>query len=248
VDISSITVQWTCPEINPTLHSEITEYFVDCLPVGLSPEEELTLTPVPCTPALPPVNLQRSQARLVVRPQIDYIYQKYLDVSVTTVMFSNLMPSAEYTIRAKSCSLSGWSRFSPAVIQRTNCYVPEPPDPVDIIKVSSNGLLLAWNKPYRDNGHQVDYYQIELIDAKMAIPLMMEEAGASKQDIKATVHATAKHVTNSVSSQSNSHGQGQNLHKLKRLPLVEGSSKLQPGVASRFHRFIKHKKLHYLFK
>ncbi|OYX12304.1 MAG: hypothetical protein B7Z16_16745, partial [Algoriphagus sp. 32-45-6] len=170
------------------------------------------------------MNLQRSQARLVVRPQIDYIYQRYLDVSVNSVMFSNLMPSAEYTIRAKSCSLSGWSRFSPAITQKTKCYVPEPPDPVDIIKVSSNGLLLAWNKPYRDNGHQVDYYQIELIDAKMALPLMMEEQqGATEENKDTDFTFSSTHLTHGIGNSDNDSNlksqQQQNLHKLKRLPL-----------------------------
>jgi len=258
--ISSITVQWTCPEINPTLHSEITEYFVECLPVGLSAEEELTLTPVPCTPALPPINPSRSQALLDVRPQIDYIYQKYLDVTVTSVMFSNLMPCAEYSLRAKCCSMSGWSRFSPSITQCTKAYVPEPPDPVDVIKVSSNGLLLAWRKPYRDNGQKVDHYQIELIDAKMGVAVMHEEflqsgklavfATSSKNPSPAapsSVSFSAEALSASTQGSGSSGTKKQNLHT-KRLPLAEGSSKMQPGVASRFHRLIKHKNLNYLFK
>lgn len=251
--IGSITVEWSCPAINPVQHSEITEYFLDCLPMGLSPEEEVTLAPVPCTPALPPINPMRSHSHLHLdvhfKPQIDYIYQKYLDVKITTAIFSNLMPSAEYTIRGKSCSLSGWSVFCPAVVQKTQCYVPEPPDPVDIIKISSNGLLLAWRPPYRDNGLKVDHYQIELIDAKMAIPVMEEEesqkltqvfAKSPKEATISDAHASGNDEASQLLTQKNLH--------TKRLPSAEGSGKFKPGVASRFHRLIKHKNLQYLFK
>lgn len=257
--ISTITVTWKCPTINPMLHSEILQFFLDCLPEDVTPEEEGHLTPVPCSPPLPPVVFPPGTVNTAVR--IDYLYQKYTDVEVTQVMFSNLVPATTYRIRGKCRSLSGWSHFCPTILQRTLAYVPNAPDPVDICKVSTNGLLLSWRKPSTDNGLPVDFYQIELIDAKMAEPVMeIEEEEESRKVATGSAKPAVTFLSQKPSPNSMTAGmngptsptitpvpmvgqQSTNLHT-KRLPT--GGPKT--SVASRFHRLIKHKNLNYLHK
>ena len=244
---------------------------MDCLPSVITAEEERQLAPVPTTPALPPAPPLSKKQRSV---SVDYIYQKYLDVTVTTALFSNLTPSTAYRLRAKASSVSGWSAFCPSIEQKTTCYVPEAPEPVDVCKVSTNGLLLSWRPPCRDNGLPVEFYQIELLDAKMATTIATAEqaSACATEEQKRVVESspvtlkTPKKVTLQLQSPSAtlpllSPGTA-HLHA-KRLPTTtsttstsgtstENSSAptvaVKTSIASRFHRLIKHKNLQYLHK
>ena len=301
--IDSITVEWFPPTINPVLHSEVLEYFVDCLPVAppLPPilgslipipvaaptlatvvftVPEGALVPVPCSPALPPSPLYDENAP----SPLDYIYQKYIDATKpTSVRFTNLLPCSTYCIRLKCRSLSGWSVFSKRIIvQETLAYVPEPPEPVDICKISTNGLLLQWMKPHRDNGLPVDYYQIELIDAKLAVPIMQQERQAEIERNRARDERNAaKNVVSTTAAASSSAGKARQKMMHNRLPTASASTTALPtgvddessvvsvaakantnalassstsvvgasekrGVASKWHRLIRHKNIHLL--
>ena len=83
-------------------------------------------------------------------------------------MFTNLLPYVIYIIRAKCCTLAGWSDFCRPIKPLTVAYVPDIPDPLQICKVTTNGVLLQWHPPFRTNGRKVDHYQIEIIDARSA--------------------------------------------------------------------------------
>lgn len=238
---------------------------MECLPEDLTAEESALLTPVPSSPPLPPLPTDLDRSLLKVK--MDYIYQKYTNETITTVMFTNLIPSTTYCIRAKAFSVSGWSKFCRIVSQKTLAYVPDAPDPVDICKISTNGLLLSWYKPVRDNGMPVDFYQIELMDAKMAIPVMEQESGkiitgsdVATSDTVASPGHTGKFSSGSPppvslpghhtaigshqGSQNSSHQHKHHRLQHKRLP----TNPVKAGVASRFHRLLKHKNLQYLHK
>jgi hypothetical protein len=240
--ISTVTITWKCPVINPVLHSEVLQFYLDCLPADTTAEQEGYLTPVPTSPALPPpVFAVNSVDSITARVQ--YIYQKYTDVEVTTVIFSNLTPATAYRIRGKCRSLSGWSHLSTPVVQQTLAYVPDPPDPVDICKISTNGLLLSWRAPRTDNGQAIDYYQIELMDAKMAEPIIEDETASQKGESVSTRPAVTFSPSVGPASAPLLSQQSTNIHA-KRLPT--GGPKT--SVASRFHRLIKHKNLQFLHK
>jgi hypothetical protein len=243
--ISTITVTWRCPTINPAIHAEITDFFVDCLPEDITREEESLLTPVPATPALPKPILAPGRANSAVR--VDYLHQKYCGVDVTQAMFSNLTPCMPYRIRGKCYSVSGWSHFCAPIIASTVPYVPNTPDPVDICKISTNGLLLSWRKPERDNGSPIDFYQIELIFAKMAMPVPDAEDGTENAGNEHPPPSPGVSFALPVSSDSCGAvlvGQQSTNLLTKKLPAVTP----KVSVASRFHRLIKHKNLAYLHK
>jgi hypothetical protein len=243
--ISTITVTWRCPTINPAIHAEITDFFIDCLPENITREEEGRLTPVPATPALPKPVFAPGSVNTAVR--VDYIYQKYCGVDVTQALFSNLTPCMPYRIRGKCYSVSGWSHFCAPIVASTVPYVPSTPDPVDICKISTNGLLLSWRKPERDNGSPIDFYQIELIFAKMAMPVP-DADGANEEsgnDEKPAPLSTGVSFNLPPSTDGAVLVSQQSTNLLtKKLPAVTP----KVSVASRFHRLIKHKNLGYLHK
>lgn len=103
----------------------------------------------------------------------DYISEKHLQggdmqqqQQQLECMFTNLLPDVVYVIRAKCFSLAGWSDFCKPIRPITVSYVPDIPDPLEICKVTTNGVLLQWHPPLRTNGRKVDYYQLEVIDAR----------------------------------------------------------------------------------
>ena len=54
--------------------------------------------------------------------------------------------------------------FHRQLIAFTLCGAPDAPPTVEILKVVSNGLLLSWLPPKRDNGMQILLYEVEIID------------------------------------------------------------------------------------
>ncbi len=65
----------------------------------------------------------------------------------------------------KCRTVSGWSDWSNWFFAKTLAFQPESPLPLEIRKVSVNGVMLTWFKPKRDNGHAIDHYQIEVADS-----------------------------------------------------------------------------------
>lgn len=102
------------------------------------------------------------------RFQVGDMQQQQQQQQLLECMFTNLLPDVMYIIRAKCFSLAGWSDFCKPIQPITVSYVPDIPDPLQICKVTTNGVLLQWHPPLRTNGRKVDHYQLEVIDARSA--------------------------------------------------------------------------------
>lgn len=79
----------------------------------------------------------------------------------------NLRPSSGHGFRIFSRSSAGWSEPSSQLIQFTMPACPEPPPPVEMLRLATNAIYLAWHTPAHDNGAKIDLYQLELIDCDM---------------------------------------------------------------------------------
>jgi len=139
ITTNTITVTWSPPTLQYSIHSAILEYYLECYP-----QEDNLPT--------------------------DYISEKRFDGDMQPLecMFTNLLPDVVYIVRAKCYTLAGWSDFSKSIKPLTVSYVPDIPEPLQICKVTTNGILLQWHPPLRTNGRRVDHYQLEIIDARSA--------------------------------------------------------------------------------
>jgi hypothetical protein len=79
--------------------------------------------------------------------------------------FVDLLPASEYGFRVWARSPAGWSPPSPRLLFLTSPHVPSPPPPVELLKTTSNGLLLSWHEPPQVNGSPVSEYELELRQA-----------------------------------------------------------------------------------
>lgn len=75
-----------------------------------------------------------------------------------------LIPATGHGFMVYSRSLAGWSQPSAKIISFTLPTRPDPPPPVEVLKITTNGLMLGWNPPQRDNGATVDLFELEVID------------------------------------------------------------------------------------
>ena len=85
----------------------------------------------------------------------------------TSLAVKGLKPSTGHSFVIMSHSLSGWSKPSAKIIHFTRPAPPSTPPAVNLLKVTKNGLLIAWYPPDHENGGSVDLYQIEMTDRNM---------------------------------------------------------------------------------
>ena len=78
----------------------------------------------------------------------------------------NLLPATGHNFMIYSKSLSGWSAPSSKVTYFTLPDRPSTPPPVEIYRITNNGLLFACLPPKRDNGSAVSMYEVEVVDYK----------------------------------------------------------------------------------
>ena len=170
-------------------------------------------------------------------------------------MFTNLLPDVVYIIRAKCFSLAGWSDFCKPIQPVTVSYVPDIPDPLQICKVTTNGVLLQWHPPLRTNGKKVDHYQLEVIDARSTgsvevAPQEEEAMGENKlsneEEDDGGDDAARKSAMPQLISRNNHHHQQQQLlesksaissiaksRKLKRLKMQSSQGNLRTDLIVR---------------
>lgn len=149
--INSITVRWESPPLNVMFHSPIIEYMIDCLPANWYPEDEM----------------HEHEHETILNHHIvpmDYEHPLSTEAPTQSVKFTNLISSTAYRFIVKCRSLSGWCNYSQPVVFYTLAWMPEKPAPMEVIKVTTNGLLLTWQPPIRNNGYPVDFYQIEILE------------------------------------------------------------------------------------
>ena len=85
----------------------------------------------------------------------------------TSLTVKDLKPSTGHSFVIMSHSVSGWSKPSAKIIHFTLPAAPSTPPAVNLLKVTKNGLLIAWHPPAQENGGSVDLYQIEMTDQNM---------------------------------------------------------------------------------
>ncbi len=95
---------------------------------------------------------------------IDYTHPQ--NTTELSLKYHNLIPATAYKFYIKAYSVSGWNAYCRPLIYHTLSSYPEQPPPLEVIKITTNGLLLTWHAPLRNNGHEIEHYQIELIDAQ----------------------------------------------------------------------------------
>jgi hypothetical protein len=78
--------------------------------------------------------------------------------------YRDLYPSCQYRFRIRCRSASGWSEFNSWIFGKTLAHRAEAPLPLEVRKISVNGMVFTWFPPKRDNGFPIDFYQLELAD------------------------------------------------------------------------------------
>ena len=83
----------------------------------------------------------------------------------------NLPPATGHSFKIISHSISGMSPASAKVIHFTLPDVPVAPNPIELLKISKNGLFLSWHPPKYDNGSKVSMYQVQIRSAMKNLDL-----------------------------------------------------------------------------
>lgn len=272
--IDTISVSWRPPLLSKMHHSDIVGYFIDCYPVDYIINNKSNNNNSSNTTLLSPTSSSATataKTSVVSLPttnvSLDYIYEKKIQEGVTagstaTCTFTNLLPSNMYSIRVKCQSLSGWSPFCLSVTPTTLQYVPDAPEPIEICKITPNGLLLSWHPPYRCNGLPVDFYQLELIDvnkhkqqqilADKASPMTTSSSVA--QDALSPLsppHHTQRQLRSNYNNNNNyNHSDKDKQQQQKSQATVASGQQAyaEAGGHSKWYRMVKHKNLNYLHK
>lgn len=77
---------------------------------------------------------------------------------------TGLPPATGHKFMVYSRSPSGWSPPSTKIIHFTLPTKPPAPPPVEVLKVTTNGLLFSWSPPPKDNGAFITFYELEVED------------------------------------------------------------------------------------
>lgn len=86
----------------------------------------------------------------------------------TTYEFNQLLPAGEYLFRIWCESIAGWSPVSPSVCFFTSPAVPSAPPPIELHKVTTNGIYITWHASLYTYGSAIDDYELELMQTGAA--------------------------------------------------------------------------------
>lgn len=98
----------------------------------------------------------------------------------------NLLPATGHSFFIYSKSLAGWSLPSSKITYFTLPDRPTPPPPVEIHKITTNGILFACLPPFRENGSSVIYYEVEVIDSKSLHDIENDSTTSSAANMSAS--------------------------------------------------------------
>lgn len=165
----------------------------------------------------------------------------------TSLTVKDLTPSTGHSFVIMSHSVSGWSRPSAKIIHFTLPAAPSAPPQVDMLKVTKNGILIAWHPPEFENGGQVDLYQIEMTDMTMigeAYSCTESEDDSLRADDSSQVLSARSDDTFGSEIIYTS-----NRQVLQKTILFEDESDASVrSDANKWHRLIKHKDMSTLSK
>jgi hypothetical protein len=191
--------------------------------------------------------------------------------------YTGLFPSCLYRFRIRCRSVSGWSEWGAWTFGKTLAHRAEAPLPLEVRKVSVNGMVLTWFPPKRDNGFPIDFYQLEIADYHAVsgtgdrstpfIVLAQDEQDppepADGEDLPAPPSPTQQHSRSSqrtfalnIRGIVSEHGEEAQLEKLsptRRARTLASRKKKESeaasqGGVSKYYRLVKHKQLDLLMK
>lgn len=180
------------------------------------------------------------------------------DIVYTTLLhwqYKNLTPFRTHRIRIKAQSVSGWSAWSSWVYCKTLAFQPTPPEPVEVLKVTYNAMLLHWFPPIRENGFPTLFYELEIADYKHVVegklPTIESEPIIPEVDQTTAAPAVAtENLPNAPVRKNRRQSQQTTGKPLTQTGEGEGAagtkSKESVGVVSKIHRLLKHKDVKHL--
>lgn len=120
----------------------------------------------------PPILKERLHSKIlnyivewVPLDQAKYGHGQQFETTETTFTVNNLHPASGHSFVFYSRSISGVSKLSTCMtIHFTLCTVPDQPPPVELLKVTKNGMLLNWHDPESDNGANLLLWELEVVD------------------------------------------------------------------------------------
>jgi hypothetical protein len=166
----------------------------------------------------------------------------------TSLTVKDLTPSTGHSFVIMSHSVSGWSKPSAKIIHFTLPAAPSAPPQVDMLKVTKNGILIAWHPPEFENGGQVDLYQIEMTDTDMigeAYSCTESEDDSLRNDDGSSIRPDSARSDDTLGSEIFT----SNKKVLRQTLVFEEEADSSVGSdANKWHRLIKHKDMSNLSK
>ena len=157
----------------------------------------------------------------------------------------NLLPSTGHEFCVRSRSQAGWSAPTVKIVGFTISCPPDAPPPVEVLKITTNGIVIGWNNPMRDNGAPVDMFQLEVIDSETAEKhIEEEEQKRLEADSNASPRSWGQNES-TISFQDIGIDEESIVITQDQLP-AEGSQEediVGDGTGSLLHRILKHKNL-----
>eukprot|EP01038_Epipyxis_sp_PR26KG_P006935 gene6935-9489_t len=186
--IDSLIFRWLPPLLNKKEHTPILQYHIRCVSVALNNVEESDLDSITNennneydyydqsnnsnTKELRKDSKMKSNQKNIKRNENENYYFKlddYTNHYQLQYQVLGLMPNMQYSFKVRCRSKSGWSDFSKLSKGWTLPSRPSAPPPVEIIKISVNGLLTTFYPSDRMNGSEIDHYQLEVVDYNLSI-------------------------------------------------------------------------------
>ena len=167
---------------------------------------------------------------------------------IPNLMFTvtDLLPSTGHEFCVRSRSLAGWSQPTVKIVGFTTSCPPDAPPPVEVLKITTNGIVLGWNNPLRDNGAPVDLFQLEVIDSETALNHIKDEEERGVNNISPRSWGQNESTVSNGGNINSLLDDDQNsVITQDQLP-PEGSQEddfVGDSTGSLLHRIIKHKNL-----
>jgi hypothetical protein len=115
---------------------------------------------------------------------------------------TDLLPATGHNFMIYVKSLAGWSAPSSKLTYFTLPDRPSTPPPVEIFRITNNGLLFSCLPPKRDNGSRVAMYEVEVIDYKTQQEMNKKKEIVSdeKEDVTENSDSNVIQVLNKTSN------------------------------------------------
>lgn len=175
---------------------------------------------------------------MVIHEPVDHKhgYGQNLTTKERSLVISNLKPSSGHGFVILSHSVAGWSVQSEKLIHFTLPAAPTAPPAVDLLKVTKNGVLVAWHPPENDNGGLINMYKLEMTDQNM----MSDSYSNTTADDESDNMSMGSSMSNYTDMETESYDKFNeaNMRLTKGILLSASEDQGDHGV---WHRLIKHR-------